>query len=68
MRTLFSFPSDRSRKEVIRLFLRFLEDNVLSQLFAVLFKLDLARDELAILARPIDLAGRCVFELYQLIL
>lgn len=50
------------------LFLRFLEDDVLSKLFAVLLKFDLARDELAVLACPIDLAGRCVLKLYQLIL
>ena len=50
------------------LLLRLLEDDVLARLWVVLFKLDLARHELLILARPVHLPGALRLELYELIL
>jgi len=43
------------------LFFRFFKNDVLAQLFAVLFELDFAGHQLAVFARPIHLAGGCVF-------
>ena len=44
------------------------EGDVLAQLGAVLFELDLLLDGLPVLARPIDLAGLLVLELDELVL
>lgn len=51
-----------------QLLLRFLENNVLSELFAVLLELDFALNKLLVFTRPIHLAGRVVFEHYELVL
>ncbi len=53
---------------VFVLLLRLLEGDVLAGLGIVLLELDLARDELLVLARPIHLTGRFVAQLDETIL
>jgi len=51
-----------------RLLLCLLENNVLPQLGAVLFELNLALDKFLVLASPIGFAGRLVLDLDEFIL
>ena len=51
-----------------KLFLCFLEHNVFAELGAVFLELNLALDFSLVLARKIDLSGRLVANLYELIL
>ena len=50
------------------LLLRLFKNDVLAELFGVLFKLDLARNELFVLARPIHLPRGGVLEYYESVL
>ncbi len=55
-------------RQAASLFLGLFEDDVLAQFLAVFLELDLLFNFLLVLARPIDLAGSLVLELYELIL
>ncbi len=48
-----------------KLFLRFLEDDMLAEFGGVFLVFDFALDELLVFARPIDLAGLFVLELNE---
>jgi hypothetical protein len=65
----FSFPNRGEKKEAeCLLLLAFFEDDVLSGFGIVLFELDLAGDQLLVLAGPVHLSGAFVFKLYELVL
>ena len=53
------------RTIISELFLRFFEGDVLAQFSGVFLVLYFALDELLVLARPIDLAGLLILELYE---
>lgn len=59
-------PPFGSLSNLPKLFLRFLEGDVLAEYLAVLLELDFALDLLAILGRHIDLAGLFVLDLDEM--